>query len=123
MESKEPEACAEEEARNDEDPDGCGGTRGDSAVLVGVVRRHPGSDRIGDVVAAMRDGHDHGAQHLGVGPEMLHLVIVAFRAFVGCVQSGGVMGDAVAGDALKEEELDVAEETFRVEDREMGDGG
>ena len=122
MESKEPEARPQEEARNDEDPDGCGGTRGDSAVLVGVVRRDPGSDRIGDVVAAMRDGHDHRAQHLGVRPEMLHLVVVAFRPFVGCVQSDGVMGDAVASDALKEDKLDVAEETFRVEDREMGNG-
>ena len=48
----------------------------------------------------MCNGHDHGAEDLGVCPVMLHFVIIALGTIVGCVKSGAVVGDAVSGDAL-----------------------
>ena len=69
--AEEPEACAEEEARDDEEPDWCVGAGLDEAGVESLVDGGPRTDGVRDVVAAVRDGHKHGAGDLAVGPEVL----------------------------------------------------
>ena len=105
VEPEEPEASPQEQARDDEDP--IGGRRFglDGAGLVGRIGRGPGPDSVGDVVGAVRDGHEHGARDLGVGPQVLDPVVISGDQGVGGLDVGGGEGHAFAGHALEEEEF------------------
>lgn len=122
MVSVDPEAETEEQAGDDEDPDGRGGFGVDEAGLVGLVGGAPGADGVGDVVAAVRDGHHHGRGDLGVGPEMLDFVVVYNGFGVGGGEVLRGVRDAVAGHALEYEEFGPGPDTLWVVEGETGSG-
>jgi hypothetical protein len=76
LEAVEPEACAEEEAGDHEEPDGGRGFGLDVPGPVGLVAGDPGADGVGDVVGAVRNRHKHGGEYLAVGPEVLNTDVV-----------------------------------------------
>ena len=107
MVSKKPEADAEQQSSNDEEPDRSWRLGIDDARPVCLVRSHPWPDGVGDVVAPVRDRHHDRREDLAVRPHVLDSDVIAVSTSVDLAEGGRVMGHDVNGHAVQEPELEV----------------
>lgn len=115
-----PKSQTQKQARNNEHPNRRRRPRRHLASLIRRIGSGPGADGVGDVVGAVRDGHQHCGRDLRVGPEVLDAVVVVDGALVGFGEGFGVVRYAVAGYALHDDEFRPGPEALRVEHGEVG---
>ena len=119
MVPEKPEPSAQQETGNNQDPDRRGRLAIHLSSPVGVVRRHSGPHRVGHIVGPVRDGHQHRAGYLRIGPEVLDAVIVARGGRVDGGQLLGLEGHAVPRDALEQPEFAETQQSLGVDEGEV----
>lgn len=112
--AKEPETDTEQKTGNDKHPHGSGRVRAHRHRLPRIVRSSPGANCVRDIVGTVRDRHDNGTEHLGVGPQVLDLGIVSTRLGVDLRELILAKVNTVNRDTVEQAEEQVARQAAGV---------